>query len=77
MAGQTKQYAGIGSVVTLSSNISQGCQVCNGWLDGEKLDAAINHYIGHGWRLLHVGQETHPHHTDGSAWHSTVAVVGA
>jgi len=63
-------------VVYLSTNIDKSCEVCqfrfNNWYD---LGNRIQHYLDHGYKLLHVGSET-SHDDEGKPWHSTVAVVG-
>jgi hypothetical protein len=46
--------------------------VFNDWYD---IGKEIQHYLEHGYKLLHVGQET-SYDDDGKPWHSTVAVVG-
>jgi hypothetical protein len=70
--------------IQISSNITGGCEICRGTgkispqeMSSTDVAPRINHYIkAHGYRLLHVGTETHPNANDGSAWHSTVAVLG-
>jgi hypothetical protein len=42
---------------------------------GDDLAEEINHYLTHGYKLLHVGQQT-ADGPDGKAWHSTIAVMG-
>jgi hypothetical protein len=61
----------------VSSNISRGCEHCGHSIGGEDNVAdSINHYIeAHGYRLLHVGPQTHVGH-DGKPYHTTVAVLG-
>lgn len=69
-------YAGVQKVARLSSNVGQKCNHCSERVGLEKLAESINHYIQrHGYKLLHVGQET-SHDADGHPWHSTVAVLG-
>jgi len=46
--------------------------VVSDWYD---LGNRIQHYLDHGYKLLHVGSET-SHDDEGKPWHSTVAVVG-
>ena len=60
-------------VVYLSTNISKGCEHCRDPIpygEGAGIGEWINHYIGHGYKLLHVGSET-----DGEFTY-TVAVMG-
>ena len=48
---------------------------CSSQVGWENLAESINHYITeHGYRLLHVGQQTEP--ASEGLWHSTVAVLG-
>jgi hypothetical protein len=68
----------IQKVVFVSSDSGEACRVCGSHeslgLDvdiGEK----INHYIGHGYKLLHVGAETKPENK-GQLWYRTVAILG-
>jgi|ERR1043166_2927009 hypothetical protein len=64
---------------TVSSNIGRGCEHCGASIGSDRDDGitqSINHYINdHGYKLLHVGTETH-HGPDGKPWHHTVAVLG-
>ena len=63
------------SVVYLNTNIGKACEACgftfNGWYD---LGTMIQHYLDHGYKLLHAGQET-SYDSDGRPWSSTVAVL--
>lgn len=63
-------------VVYLSSDIGKSCEACgfdfHAWYD---IGKQIQHYLEHGYELLHVGTET-SHDDDGKPWHSTVAVIG-
>ena len=63
-------------VIKLSSNIYSGCKHCDDKM-GDSIEDQIGHYVqAHGYRLLHVGQES-DHAPDGTGlWHSTVAVLG-
>jgi len=40
-----------------------------------RIDERINHLLKHGYKLLHVGQETTTD-PDGKPWHTTVAILG-
>jgi hypothetical protein len=64
-------------LVHLSSNEPGPCEECDEWhwsLDYSATEHA-NHYITvHGYRVLHVGQETS--RSDDGLWHSTVFVLG-
>ncbi len=62
--------------VQVSSNIVKNCEECNGReadMSGDVSDK-VNHYLEHGYQLLHVGPETS--HGDEGLWHSTVALLG-
>lgn len=63
-------------VVHLSTDVGlTTCREC-GELNGKAdFDVRVNHYIGHGYRVLHIGQET-CRDGKGAPWHSTVAVMG-
>jgi len=65
--------------VEVSGNIGRPCEHCNElvgvWKDDQDITKSINHYIeAHGYRLLHVGQQTT--HGDKGDWHFTVAILG-
>lgn len=62
-------------VVYVSTNIGTGCEHCGTPIGLEDFAGSVNHYIEHGYTLLHVGTET-GHDMDGKPWHSTVAVLG-
>jgi hypothetical protein len=67
----------VARVVGVSSSIHGPCEVCGeplGFKD-EGIAAKINHYLEHGYRLLHVGSDT-SHADNGELWHSTVAILG-
>ncbi len=76
MANDT--YEGISHVVKVSTDVIKGCEECSA-VFGSTSDIiadSINHYIDeHGYKLLHVGQETTDDHA-GKPWHTTVAVLG-
>ena len=68
----------IESTIQVSSNITQGCAECGereaSSVGSDNVSEKVNHYLGHGYQLLHVGSETSG--TDEGLWHSTVAVLG-
>lgn len=75
MSNQTA-YTGINHVVHISTNIGTSCEHCSESIGLDRYAESINHYINkHGYKLLHVGQET-LHADNGGLWHSSVAVVG-
>lgn len=43
-------------------------------MNDSDLEEHVNHYLAHGWHLLHVGQETRE--VEGGVRHGTVAVLG-
>lgn len=67
-------------VVTVASHLPRAvCRECGGPLptrqmNDSDLEDHVNHYLAHGWVLLHVGQETRD--VDGKVQHGTVAVLG-
>jgi hypothetical protein len=66
----------IASVYTVSTDLGKKCPVCSEFLQGHKdFSGAVNHVIGHGWTVEHIGSETA--HGDAGLWHSTVAVLAA
>lgn len=74
MAG-TEPYADVQQVVHISTSIGTGCKHCGESIGLEQFAQSINHYIqAHGYKLLHVGQETE--HGSEGPWQSTVAVLG-
>ena len=77
MPARATEIADIAHVVHLSTDIGKSCEVCGESLLNRMEDIAsqINHYLGHGFLLLHVGPQT-SHSNEGLPWHSTVAVVG-
>lgn len=69
-------YDGVATVVYISSNIMEGCKECGTTIDGGEFAESVDHYISkHGYKLLHVGTET-SRSSEGSPWHSTIAVLG-
>jgi hypothetical protein len=68
-------YDGIQHVVHISTNIGEICNECTKRIGLDTIAESINHYIEHGYKLLHVGTET-SHDKNGNPWHSTVAILG-
>ena len=67
-------------VVAVTANSVSGCQECSEWRAGDAsadtVAEAANHYVAaHGYRILHVGQET-TRDVEGRPWQYTVIVVG-
>ena len=67
----------IQKTVELSSDVIGGCVHCGERPCGPNADLGeqINHYLGHGYKLLHVGQQTTTG-GDGKPWQSTIAILG-
>lgn len=70
----------LSSVVHLSTSVFGGrCEHCRQAFVHEpvvpEFQTQVNHYLEHGYTLLHVGQETSTD-DEGNPWHSTVAVLG-
>ncbi|RLC36330.1 hypothetical protein DRH29_04750 [candidate division Kazan bacterium] len=69
-------YEGIRHVVYVSTGILRRCEYCEESVGMGRFGESINHYIQqHGYKLLHVGQETGTD-VNGKPFHSTVAVLG-
>jgi len=67
-------YENVKQVVYLSNDDGMACNECNGLTD-RNLASRINHYIStHGYKLLHVGQETG--NSDDGIYHFSIAVLG-
>jgi len=62
-------------VVQLSSDVHRLCEDCRDFRTDANVGNAINHYLEHGYVLLHVGTQT-THALDGTSRHSTVAIMG-
>ena len=65
-------------VVKLSTVEYGPCDECDEWRSGTRysLTDHANHYMAeHGYRILHVGQET-CEGTEGSLWQASVIVLG-
>ncbi len=68
-------YAGIQKVAQVNSGTGESCSVCRARLDApEDFAGAVNHYLDHGYVLLHVGQQTS--RADEGLWTETVAILG-
>ena len=44
-------------------------------LSDDSVEAQVNHYLGHGLKLLHIGTQS-SRTAEGEIWLSTVAVLG-
>jgi hypothetical protein len=65
-------------LVEIRSNVISGCKHCQAWGLSDPPDVAerVTHYIkNHGYKLLHVGQETIDD-MNGNPWQTTVIIVG-
>lgn len=62
------------TTVYISTGIAKSCEVCSLDIAYEDIADQINHYLDHGYKRLHVGQETF----EGAEGleHRTVAVLG-
>ena len=71
---------GMKHVVTVSSNVIEACPLCAeppfnfSTPASDSVAERINHFLGHGYKLLHVGQQTETG-PDGDPWQTTVAVL--
>jgi hypothetical protein len=59
---------------TVKTGNSKHCAACDAWIDGDKFQESVNHYLEHGWVFPHVGEETQQ--GANGFHHLTVAVVG-
>jgi hypothetical protein len=79
MEASMADYKNVKNVVQLSSASRQQCPICQSIpkLSSNDPDVGeqINHYLGHGYKLLHVGQETIDD-SNGNPLQTTVAVLG-
>jgi hypothetical protein len=62
-------------VVQISSDVHGPCEDCGDFRTDNNVGNAINHYLEHGYVLLHVGSQT-TNDLDGKLRHSTVAIMG-
>ena len=63
-------------VVQVSSSFWKCCKYCSALkLSQDSVEEQVNHYLGHGLKLLHVGTES-SRTPEGEVWQSTVAVLG-
>jgi len=63
-------------VVQVSSSFWKCCKYCSALkLSQDSVEEQVNHYLGHGLKLLHIGTES-SRTDDGAVWQSTVAVLG-
>jgi hypothetical protein len=66
------------TVVQLSSAWQKQCPICKKiplMTEDPDIGAQINHYLEHGYTLIHVGQET-TKNNNGELWQTSVAVLG-
>jgi glutathione peroxidase-family protein len=45
-------------VVVLKSDVPHGCEFCGSLDRSDDFEEVMNHYLGHGFKILHVGSET-------------------
>lgn len=65
----------ITAVFHVSTNGTAACPVCKHFIDTSTFfDAMVNHMIGHGWTVEHIGQET-VYDSNHHAHQHTVAVI--
>jgi hypothetical protein len=66
----------IKEVVQVSSSFWKCCNYCSALkLSQDSIEDQINHYLGHGLKLLHIGTES-SRTPEGEVWNSTVALLG-
>lgn len=74
------QFKGINHVYQFASNSNRAsipCEMkdCSFNAANQELDTVINHYIGHGYEILHIGTETEMR--DGNLHFHTFALLGS
>jgi len=63
-------------VVQVSSSFWKCCKYCSALkLAQDTVEDQINHYLGHGLKLFHIGMES-SRTPEGETWNSTVAILG-
>ena len=63
-------------VVAVSSSFWKCCKYCTALkMSEDSVEDQVNHYLGHGLKLLHIGTESSRTET-GEIWLSTVALLG-
>jgi hypothetical protein len=73
---QQSIYKGIQQVIEIQSNKTIKCPRCQNKEVPGGFDTRINHFIEHGYKILHIGPGTQQASTDGSPWHFTTCIVG-
>ncbi len=53
-----KSYQDITKTISFYSDTGGKCKECQSPLSGKNISEAINHYLAHGYKLLHIGQES-------------------
>lgn len=73
--GEKSIYTGVQKVVQVYSGTGEACSECRALLDATvDFGGAVNHYLDHGYILLHVGQQTT--RADEGLWQESVAILG-
>jgi len=68
-------YTEVQKVAQVYSGTGEACSECRARLDATvDFGGAVNHYLDHGYTLLHVGQQTS--RADEGLWQETVAILG-
>ena len=72
--------ANVDRIIHVSTGVVGGsCELCQSGFGTPGLpdfENKVNHYLGHGLTLLHVGQETDEDRDGKRHWQHTVAVLG-
>jgi len=61
------------TTIYISTGITQSCQVCRDDIAYQDIAEQINHYLEHGYKVLHIGEETFE--SDKGLEHRTIAVL--
>jgi hypothetical protein len=70
-----KGLQGTKQVIYVKSDGWENCRLCMDLDINADFGEQINHYLSHGYKLLHVGAET-ARSDKGDPWHYTVAILG-
>jgi len=75
MPTATELLKDIKRVVHIDSETRDACPVCDVGVQAS-FEESVNHLLGHGYQLLHIGQES-ARNEAGDRWQRTVAVLGS
>lgn len=74
--GAAMELKDVKEVVQVTSSFWKCCKYCSALkMSEDTVEEQVNHYLGHGLKLLHLGTES-SRTAEGEIWVSTVAVLG-